>query len=500
MIILDAEEQERSKQFHDPFSGGLTLRFPEKAATRSDSPLPDYETSEAHQRLIAKEQLAPRRRDTKLWRAILYAFGIYVVLSIVIAVPIAVVKKIQSHDSLVNFQSSWDSDPADGTTISAITNVGDFADSGKCQWDHFQSSPSSSSASIKHSFNYSGSFYIQSNISAVTTKTNYSSGNLTVDINPDPSVSKVVFNVDVQASSDDLLRNVAACFVDSGVSRGVLIYVTRALGDMDFVGVDIQVLLPSKAPSAPLDNFVTCLPWFWHTFGDLENHVTMKNIVLEGAGYDIVAGSLKAGTISVKNTYASISGRFYATSSLTLDGIKGDIHANITLEQLSSSTSPTSLILDTGDGSIAVNVTLKAPKTARLHSPPFMFVADARNFNGPLSFHAGYTNSTPPTALQLTAHNTDGPTNVSLDKNFEGTFSVSSKLGQVAVENPYVSPALDPLDKQRQHSYLPTQTSVRQITGWTGWGMPPKYTDSATQGQVKITTSLSPITLRLSCS
>ncbi|KAG6920289.1 hypothetical protein DXG01_005058 [Tephrocybe rancida] len=480
-VVLDAEEQERSKQFHDHFSGGPTLRFPEKAAARSYSPLPDYETSEAHQKLIKKE-LPTKRVDPRLWRAVVYAFGIYVALSILIAVPIAVVKKHQSNNIPPNFGPDWSNDPDGGTTINVSTDIWDLSDSAKCTWDHSTSSPPLTAHTV-HSFNYSGSFYVRSNISDVSPYPNFSTGNLTVDLNPDPSATKVVFNVGVLASSDELLGRTSACFIESGNDRGVFIFVTRPLGGADFVGVEIQVLLPHKAPSAPLDNFVTCLPWFSHTFGDLQNHLTMKNLVLEGAGYDIVADSLKASTISVKNSYASIFGRFHATTSLSLDGIKGDIGANITLEQLSSATSSPSLILDTGDGSIDANVTLIAPNVNRPR--PFMFFADVRTFNGPLSFRAGYANSTLPTPLQLTVHNTDGVTNVSLDKSFEGTFNAQSKLGKVFVKTPYVSSALDPLGKRRQHTYRSQQLGDHQMIGWTGWGMPPKYGDNVAQGQVK---------------
>ncbi|KAG6837487.1 hypothetical protein H0H93_008412 [Arthromyces matolae] len=500
MIILDSEEQERSKLLNDPFFEGPTLRFPEKAVARSDSPLPDYETSEARQKLIIKELSArPKSVETRLWRAILYSFGIYVLLTIAIAIPIIVVKKRDSHQPVpVNFSPDWDNnEPNNSNSLGATTNTWDIVEDARCTWDTFNSADSPGfTAHAEHMLNYSGSFYIQSNISSVLSNNNYSTGNFTVDLNPDSSVSTVLFTVDVEASSDDLLRHATACFIDSGSDRGVFLYVTRPLTGMDFVAVNIRVLLPQKASSTILDNFITNLPWFSHTFGNLKNH-TIKNISLTSAGYDVV---VDASTIYVKNTYASIIGNYHATSSLTLDGIKGNIAANVTLEQLSSSTAPTSLLLDTGDGSINAKVSLIAPSKARPHSSPYKFTADVRTFNGPVTFQASYTNSTPPTALQLSVSNTDGQTDVSLDKSYEGTFSVQSKLGNVTVRKPYLSPALDPLREKRQYSYQSQQVGDHQITGWVGWGKPPNYSESANQGQVKITTSLSPITLQLASS
>lgn len=96
MIILDEEDQRRTKQ--DPYAAGPTLRFPEKAAGRSDSPLPDYETSEARQQLILKN-LPQRKVDPRLWRAILYALAIYVTLSVAIGVPIIVL--VCSHPLII---------------------------------------------------------------------------------------------------------------------------------------------------------------------------------------------------------------------------------------------------------------------------------------------------------------------------------------------------------------------------------------------------------------
>jgi len=86
MIILDAEDQRQSKE--DLPVTGLTLRFPEKVVARSDSPLPDYETSEARQKFLLQSSSSRKRLDGRLWRAILYAFVIYVILSAAIGVPI----------------------------------------------------------------------------------------------------------------------------------------------------------------------------------------------------------------------------------------------------------------------------------------------------------------------------------------------------------------------------------------------------------------------------
>jgi len=354
---------------------------------------------------------------------------------------------------------------------------------------------------VERALNYSGSFHISSNISTVASNTNYSSGHLTVNINPDTSASKLVFKVDVSASTEDLLHQTVACFVDSENDKGLFVFVSKQLRPLDFVTVNIQVLLPSKGPSTPLDNFVTYLPWFSQNFGDLGSRFSVRNLVIEGAGYDVVAESVNASKISVKNSYASIIGAFHATTTMSLDSIKGNINTNITLEHLSTATIPTSLVMDTGDGAIDARVVLVAPQPRRLpsHPPSYTFVADVKTFNGPLRFQATNSNTTSLSPLQLTVQNNDGKTDVYLDKDYEGTYSVQSKLGKVYVQKPYLPSSMDPLNQRRPRLYIYDQQSINQVAGWVGWGKRPAYGMGAAQGQVKITTSLSPIMLQLGC-
>ncbi|KAG5648615.1 hypothetical protein DXG03_003226 [Asterophora parasitica] len=502
MIILDEEDQQRSKELNDPFNAGPTLRFPEKAALRSESPLPDYETSEARQKLIARARSSRKVVDPRLWRAILIAFGIYVLLSIVIGVPIILVKRQQQEDTAINFgPPSWANDPDTGTAISISgANVWALEDTAKCEWDYIGSyGPSSFSANIQHTLNFSGSFYIRSNVSTITANSSYSNGHLIVDINPDKSATKIVFKVDAYASTEELLRQTSACFVDSGNNRGLSVFVSRPLRNSDFVRFNIEILLPSnKKRTNILENFVTYLPWFSHSFGDLENHLLFKNLIIEGAGLPVNAKSLKGSKLSVKNAYADIIGSYHATTSLSLDGIKGDIDANVTLEHLSTAISPTTLSLDTGDGGIDARITLVAPSTRPPpHNSPYIFVADIRTFNGPLNIRATNEKTTPPTPLQFTLQNPDGDTNLILDQNYEGTYNVQSKLGKVSVRKPYFPPSMDPLGQRRSRAYQTEQQGSNQVYGWVGWGRRPMYGDGVIQGQVKVTTSLSPILLQL---
>lgn len=87
MIILDGEADGRTKE--DTYNG-LTLRHPQAALTRSTSPLPDYDTSEAQHWKAVAEPPVRWKVDPRFWKAGLYALVIYIFLSVLIVVPILV--------------------------------------------------------------------------------------------------------------------------------------------------------------------------------------------------------------------------------------------------------------------------------------------------------------------------------------------------------------------------------------------------------------------------
>lgn len=108
MIILNGEADRQAKL--DSFSGP-TIRHPERAATRSFSSLPDYDTSEAQHRSCTKPPSTIF--DSKFWRAALYALVVYIILSAVIGIPLVVLVRIHlsisaSHDVIVTPQKSKD--------------------------------------------------------------------------------------------------------------------------------------------------------------------------------------------------------------------------------------------------------------------------------------------------------------------------------------------------------------------------------------------------------
>lgn len=96
--------------------------------------------------------------------------------------------------------------------------------------------------------------------------------------------------------------------------------------------------------------------------------------------------------------------------------------------------------------------------------------------------------------LQLSVHNNVAPTNVYLDKKFQGLFSAQTKLDMVTLQQFNMT---DPLGLGRQRSVVFSQNASDNVQGWVGWGQRPlPGGNPMTQGQVKITTSLSPVLLQ----
>jgi len=499
---LDREDQRHTKQ--DPYilGGGATLRFPEKVVGRSDSPLPDYETSEARHNPVLKKP-PPKKVDPRLLRAILYAFAIYVLLSVVIGVPIIVLKRNKSSTTRPPDPSIWGNGDTDLGAPQNLLNAGNWTlgQDAQCEWDHIHDDPThfSYAANSQHSFTPSGSFFVRSNISLTTDNSGFIETNLSVDMNPDSTATKVVFQVNLIASTSMLLRSTGVCFNDTGTDRGLFIYVAQKLTSMDTMWLEIRLLFPQNSSHQIVDNFITYLPGFTQTFGNLTGTTSFNNIIIEGASRDINCDYMRASKISVKNSYASIRGDFRVSDTLNLDGIKGSIITNVTLASDPTRQSPTFLTLDTGDGDIDARVTLLAPTSWFVKKPdhPRAFVADVKTFNGLLNLKVGNSISTPPVPLQLSVQTNLANTSVTLDANYEGLFTAQTKLSQIKVQEGDISPGLDPLRKNRHRNITYSQKSPTLVRGWTGWGQQPRPDSGAVQGQVKIISSLSPVVLQL---
>lgn len=63
---------------------------------------------------------------------------------------------------------------------------------------------------------------------------------------------------------------------------------SQRLSSVDALWLEIRLLFPQASSSRILDNFVTFLPSFSQTFGNLTGDAAFNNILIEGSGRDIV--------------------------------------------------------------------------------------------------------------------------------------------------------------------------------------------------------------------
>ncbi|KAF9482119.1 hypothetical protein BDN70DRAFT_802046 [Pholiota conissans] len=480
MIILDREEAGLEKE--DRY-GGLTLRHPSAAYTRSSSLLlPDYNTSEALHYKLTSPAPPPRqpRVDPRIWKAALYALAVYIFLSLVIIVPVAVIKtRKQSQDRYRNdYEGSlWDDiEDAGSPSLLQLSTSGPMAVDLNKTCNVWQSPPSNNTALARYRLPPSGLITLRSNATYDPTKPVYLNGNLVVQMNKDVKETSVVFNLAMAYSNPAVLKQTN---------------VPPELSLDDQLGFDITVLLPQV--KATVDVFITYLPMLSQSFGELGPSIKFGTITLEGAARPIVSQSLQAQQISVKNVAASIEGTYNVTASLTLDTVKGPVSSNITLTQTAYPMRPILLEIDSGDSQIMANVMLDSSRLSAPSKKSPAFGLQVRNFNGPTNLTVAYAENSPNTTMLLRAQNNLAPTKITMDPRYQGTFSVKTKMDQVTIKD-YATEADDPAGSQKSRTLQYTQTASDTVSGWAGWGprpmRPPKQ-----QSAIDIFSALSPVLL-----
>ncbi|KAJ7925013.1 hypothetical protein B0H13DRAFT_1977219 [Mycena leptocephala] len=232
--------------------------------------------------------------------------------------------------------------------------------------------------------------------------------NLTVAVNDDASEKQAVFIVTLTSSSPELRDQTHVCFSQANQTRGLSLYLPQYdLAPTDVLAFDIRLLFPQNA-----------------AFAKFDPRIQFRKINVVGAGVDIICDNLHAGIIAVKNSYASISGSFNVTKSLTLDNIEGPITANTTLNNDPTTGLATYLVMDTGNSNISAQVTLDSPSRQQ---PP-KFNVNVQTFNGSLWVNALHSNRTISSATILEVDNNQGQSQVAVDSKFQGYWDLRTKI------------------------------------------------------------------------
>ncbi|KAJ7702969.1 hypothetical protein B0H17DRAFT_1003344 [Mycena rosella] len=496
MILLDDDDQQGSSKLRP--TPVPTLRLPERVAGRASLTLPDYETSQLEAQhivspslhsVIFKKPSFPNRFDTRFWRVTFFALAIYVFLSIVVGIPI-IVTRIAAHRPRPppNLQALFldDSDQVAGPLpVGGIM----MAEATVCDaWDSVDVGTSQFTATVRHTLTPQGLFSFRSNATDEVVPRPGGGHNLTVDINDDASATQAVLVVTLTTSSALLREQTHMCFAPSGDFRGLSIYIPQGLTPTDMLAFDIRLLFPQSSQLITVSSLITYLPMFHQSFGYLSPAVRFQSISIMGAGVNIICDALQADKIGVKSSFASISGSFNVTQSLTLDNIGGSIYSNVTLNNDPSLGLPTYLVLDTGNSDIVTDVLLVAPKNAR--SP--QYYGQVQTFNGTLAVNIAHEAATPPAVINLQVNNNQAKSTICLDSKYSGIYDLRTKLQTVTVRHP---PATNPSGVVRTLDTDSNSTAYKR--GWVGYGARPAYWNPMTNGQVLVSSSLSPILLEL---
>jgi len=260
----------------------------------------------------------------------------------------------------------------------------------------------------------------------------------------------------------------------------------------DVLAFDVRLLFPKTLTVVVHDDLVTYLPMFHQSFGALSQGVRFGTINIAGAGVDITCDHLQADKIAVKNSYASISGSFNVTQSLSLDNIAGSITTNATLYNDPTTGLPTYLVVDTGNSDLLADVTMVGSVP---HQPP-KFNINAATFNGSLSLNVGHDAATLPAVLNMQVDNNQAKSQVTVDSKYTGLIDLHTKLAKVNLDYNQVI-TTDPTGASRKWQLDIDSNTSSSTRGWVGWGMRPMYWDPMMYGKISVGSSLSSVSLKL---
>lgn len=243
------------------------------------------------------------------------------------------------------------------------------------------------------------------------------------------------------------------------------------------------------------------MPLIEQNFGDLGPNIYFDKADIEGFFSKVTVGSLRGGAISVKVSMAEIAGTFEVLESLTLDTIAAPINAEITLVNDLSRNTPTAMHVSTGNSYIDAHVTLNVASPTEELS----FVTLVKTFNGPLNLNVTHAPSSPPAIYGLRALNNLGPTNVTVDSKYEGSFDVQTKFSSVLIDKGvHTDGSTNPYGNNMERQYQYDLSSPSRVVGWVGWRPRPLSGTKRwrnripNQGFLMVLSSLSPVRLQLS--
>ncbi|KAH9931058.1 uncharacterized protein BXZ73DRAFT_90149 [Epithele typhae] len=397
-----------------------------------------------------KEKRTRRRRCRKYG---VFALTIYFLLTVVIGIPIIVVKMKKKTAIKGNPYPPWDQ--SSPTVTNSIT-LGDaplrLSAARSCNAWHVKDRPAGNLflSQLNYSIPTNRSVFLNTNISYTSNAAylNHFSGSLLVDVNDDPSVDEGIIYVSMYSTSPRLSKETNVCQMLTGQGGGLYIFTPQLLNQSDALSFNITLLLPQGNPSPSYVPQLLChLPHFQHTYGQLDPAVAFDTVVFGGAMAGVFVQSIRASSVTIKASTAEIRGSFKVDSMLSLETVSAPIHADIHLMNNNTPRTPTYMRLTTGNNILNANVTLYvAPPSDDGHNSDSddeqdgmipahgpHFIASVETFNAPLDVSITHDPSTYPVNLQMRASNNLGNTRFTVDPLYSGTFDVNTMFAQADV-------------------------------------------------------------------
>ncbi|KAH8107883.1 hypothetical protein BXZ70DRAFT_913093 [Cristinia sonorae] len=508
MIILD-DEQDQVPKLPDPIYYPPVVRSSSRTETSS---LPDYETSEAQHKAIPWYK--PRR---KFWRVLVISLIVYTVLTVAIGVPLIIIKLRRGGS--VSYAVPWN--PQQASVIYPGQEIVDspppYGNAMNCdQWftvDSMQNSLLTSRATYAMALDTdiflgsNGSYKVDAQSSSI-------SGALFVGINDDTSVKDIQINVAMSYSTPSIRSRTHICLVDAYAHNGFYIYVPDDLTERERLAFDITMLFP-KRQTQEVSTLTVMLPLFDQRYAALSPQLNFDQVVFGGPMSNVTVQSVSASNIYVMSSPGTITGSFGAVEQVVLETMSGEVNANITMD-ISYTVLQPKININTGNQPLTANVTLRCSDVKP--SITSQVLIDANTFNAPLNLDVSQVPN-PRQVLPVFVHagNNLGPTNVYMDRYYEGTFFVQTEYASAVVRDglppkrynkpmsiPSTATQAEPTpvipdQYGRYYHYDVLQDSV--VRGWIGTGNIPKsYTPDGEPGCVQVSSVLSPVLLDLTAS
>ncbi|KAI9442161.1 hypothetical protein H4582DRAFT_1258825 [Lactarius indigo] len=361
MILLEEDSLQRPKLLSDPsHTAPSRANAVALASGRSPSPnttLPDYEASQAQHPSPHKRAFYRRLWHTKVGKVIAYAFAIYSAIFVVIGVPAFVLRwkpphKLKWHgdDSFLDYGPLPPTPPPQLQIDLSVQNLGNFSCNNWMEPGALgKLNTTTAMASMRLAFPLGDGIILRTNSSS-NNLTDYVSGSLRVDMNPDKNASGIVLVANTRSSSFQLLQASSVCLTSFRNTTELILRIPdREESHLDTIDMDLQLLLPWTPAPINFKTFATQLPMFNQSFGDLR-HVAFRKFELTGSNSAVTVASVRASSIVVQTSGAEISGNFSASENILLDTINGAIYTNVLLVNNRKSRMPTKFKVETGNG------------------------------------------------------------------------------------------------------------------------------------------------------